>query len=467
MAINSKVLARQLANLSKRDMIDLLLELHGRHPDIDAYFDRYLLKSTPDKLAENLGASIAKHGRSRRFIEYSASFSYAAQLQQLLSDAQSALLPECPLLATQVIQDFIATHERVLLRSDDSAGAIADVYREATLVLLGAIKTARQQTKFEDGYWLSQFDQWRKRDPYQLYLNMLAEAKDALSDAELQQLAWRYQQQLKAAKPNGNFAQEQKLTEASQGLRAVSQALCTPDLYAEAIELLAYPALLQDQIDIARNYLAFSQPDKAIRYLEATDTMNKDILELLLCAHRLNNDIAAERLTLSRLFTLEPSTENFQALLAATPKPEHQQVLNQAIAKAEQADNGTLAANLLLELNQPEKALNLLLRQGDQLQQYYYGDLLAVAENFKEKQVFLGAILCYRALLEDILNRAYSNAYLYAADYVQMLRELDLRCYDYAHLPSHSEYLHGLRQRHQGKLGFWSRVSGSVLLKGM
>ncbi len=467
MAIDSKILARQLTHLSKRDMVDLLLELHGRHQDIDAYIDRYLLKSTPDKLAESLRSSIAKHGRSKRFVEYSASFSYAAQLQQLLSDIQSSLLPEHPLLATQVIEDFIATHERVLLRSDDSAGAIADVYREATLVLLGAIKIARRQQSFDNGYWLGQFDQWRKRDPYQFYLNMLSEAKDALSDAELRQLAWRYQQQLKTSPNAADFAQERKLIEASQGLRAVSQALNEPDLYAEAVRLLASPTPVQDEIDIARNYLAFSQADKAITHLEATGTVSRDILELLLCAHRLNNDEAAERKTLGRLFTLEPSTENFQALLAATPKPEHQQVLNQAIAKAEKADNGTLAANLLLELNQPEKALNLLLRQGNQLQQYYYGDLLAVAENFKEKRVPLGAILCYRALLEDILNRAYSKAYLYAADYVQTLLELDQRCSDYAHLPNHSEYLHALRQRHQGKTGFWSRVDGSVLLKGL
>ncbi|WP_141215558.1 DUF6880 family protein [Hahella sp. CCB-MM4] len=466
MATDSKDLASRLAKLNKADMVDLLLELHGRHPDIDNYIDRYLLKNAPQELAESLRQSIARHGRSRRFIEYSASFSYASQLQQLLSDIQSSLLPDHPMLACDVIVDFIDTHEKILLRSDDSAGVVADVYREATLLLITSIKTARKTHDFEEGYWLGRFDIWRKRDPYHFYLDMLKDIAGALSQEELGRLAWRYRQHLKTA-PTDCYAEDQKRLEALVGLRAVAKALKNPMLYAEALTLYSSEPSQPDLIDVARNYLDFLQADEAIGVLEKLHPATKEILELLLSAYRLKDDELAERNLLNRLFALEPSTENFQALLASTPKSEHQQVLNTAIAKAEQADNGTLAANLLLELNQSSKALNLLLRQGDQLQQYYYGDLLALAESFKESKVPLGAILCYRALLEDILNRAYSKAYLYAADYVQSLLELDRICQDYAHLPNHSEYLRELRLKHGTKKGFWTRVDGSVLLKGL
>ncbi|WP_020409918.1 DUF6880 family protein [Hahella ganghwensis] len=465
MATDSKDLATRLAKLGKADMIDLLLDLHGRHSDIDNYIDRYLLKNSPSELADSLRQSIRQLARSRRFIEYSASFSFAAQLQQLLSDIQGALLPDHPMLACEVIVEFIDSHDRILLRSDDSAGVVADVYQEATLLLISAIKVARTNQHFEDGEWLSRFDAWRQHDPYHFYLNMLKETRGAFSEEELRRLAWRYQQRLKSVPADRDEALKRQ--EAFQGLQGVSKALETPKLYEEALTLYTHQPHPQDMIDVARNYLDFLQPVEAIRILEKLQPAQKETLELLLSAYRQQNNETAEKEILNRLFTLEPSTENFQALLASTPKSEHQQMLNDAITKAERADNGTLAANLLLELNQPSKALNLLLRQGNQLQQYYYGDLLALAESFKESKVPLGAILCYRALLEDILNRAYSKAYLYAADYVQSLLELDQNCQDYAHLPNHSEYLHQLRQSHSNKKGFWSRVDGSVLLKGL
>ena len=67
--------------------------------------------------------------------------------------------------------------------------------------------------------------------------------------------------------------------------------------------------------------------------------------------------------------------------------------------------------------------------------------------------------LCYRALLEDILNRGYSKAYRHAARYYQKIHLLDASIPDYkGHLNS-VEFTAAIRQQHGRKRSFWSLVT--------
>ena len=68
-------------------------------------------------------------------------------------------------------------------------------------------------------------------------------------------------------------------------------------------------------------------------------------------------------------------------------------------------------------------------------------------------------LLIYRALLSDILNRAYSKAYKYAADYYRNLVKLDKKIEVYPDkMESHENFMEGIRAKHFRKYSFWKRV---------
>ena len=69
-----------------------------------------------------------------------------------------------------------------------------------------------------------------------------------------------------------------------------------------------------------------------------------------------------------------------------------------------------------------------------------------------------GETLVYRALLDDILDRAYSPAYRHAARYLTRLAAIARTDVDLAPLTSHADFELDLRLRHKRKLGFWGAV---------
>lgn len=63
-----------------------------------------------------------------------------------------------------------------------------------------------------------------------------------------------------------------------------------------------------------------------------------------------------------------------------------------------------------------------------------------------------------RALISDILNRNLSPAYEFAVRCLAGLEEMSSRISDDASLPSHEQFMHGLRTRHGKKYSFWMLV---------
>jgi hypothetical protein len=73
----------------------------------------------------------------------------------------------------------------------------------------------------------------------------------------------------------------------------------------------------------------------------------------------------------------------------------------------------------------------------------------------------VGATACYRALLLDILSRAYARAYAHAARYLGRLRRLALEMPDPRPLESHEPFEAAIRAKHARKVSFWNHVKAS------
>jgi len=76
-----------------------------------------------------------------------------------------------------------------------------------------------------------------------------------------------------------------------------------------------------------------------------------------------------------------------------------------------------------------------LLHRSDELNDCVYVSLIALAKLCETLNKSLVENLCYRALLNDILDRACSKAYRHAASYYRKLLSLDKQIDDYRGKP--------------------------------
>ena len=124
------------------------------------------------------------------------------------------------------------------------------------------------------------------------------------------------------------------------------------------------------------------------------------------------------------------------------------------------SDDAVSAGLYLLALDEPDRASALVLRRTDRLASSYYAQLLALAQGLEGAARPLPAVVCYRALVEQILGEARSKAYRHAKRYVDRAAALHPSVSDYGELPGHADYLAQLRARHGRKQSFWHLFAG-------
>lgn len=100
----------------------------------------------------------------------------------------------------------------------------------------------------------------------------------------------------------------------------------------------------------------------------------------------------------------------------------------------------------------------LLARWGSVRGDAYYS-LLPLAQVLEKKGYLLGAVVCYRALLTNILARGYAKAYGHGVKYLRVLRRLDTQIMDYGLLDAHQAFELLIRRAHARKLSFWNRIA--------
>ncbi len=139
---------------------------------------------------------------------------------------------------------------------------------------------------------------------------------------------------------------------------------------------------------------------------------------------------------------------------------EKEQARDSAIKQAEQGGNIVSSADLLLNLNQVDRAqaLALALARHQELPACFYDSLLRLAKAFENADCNLAATACYRALLLDILTQARSKAYGHGARYYKKLEVLAERIKVFKPLPAHYAFVQQLQSAHGRKKSFWARL---------
>jgi uncharacterized protein DUF6880 len=113
------------------------------------------------------------------------------------------------------------------------------------------------------------------------------------------------------------------------------------------------------------------------------------------------------------------------------------------------------ALAFLIEWPNLEAANRLVLKAIDQLDGRDYGHLRPAAEALATKYP-VAATLLHRCLAEDVLRRAASRYYKYAALDIRACEGLSPMLPLGSGVESHSDFLIRLKREHSRKVGFWN-----------
>jgi len=456
--MNIDTLKEKLADLDAATLQDFILDLYLHYPDLSVKIEALMLHNNPVALARALGKQIQSLHRGRKFIDYRASFSFSRELEALLADIESGLLATSPKHAFDLVDRFLVTAESVLNRVDDSGGSVGEVYRQAVLLWLSAAREW-QDTNVD---WLERVYQLYQQNNYGVLDPLLPNAHLLLTQDQLEQLAWRYENALRKALKSPEQEGKVNLVALHSGvaLGQIADALHDPSLYERSV-LIGSPQPNNLQMkSISEKYLQYGQPDEAMRYLSQAweSRFEHDRLELLDKVWVQTGDRQQLKAIRSRLFQSEQSYASFTRYLEVLDEDEKEKARDSAIKQAEQGGNILSSADLLLNLNQADRAQALVLARHQELPACFYDSLLRLAKAFEKADCNLAATVCYRALLLDILTQARSKAYSHGARYYKKLEVLAERIKVFKPLPAHHAFVHQLQSAHGRKKSFWARL---------
>ena len=456
--VSIDTLKEKLADNDADTLRDFIFELYLRYPELNDKIEALTLATDPIALSKVLGKRIASLRRGRRFIDYQASFDFARELEAILADIESGLLALSPKHAFDLVDRFLATAETVLNRVDDSGGAVGEVYRQAVLSWLTAAKGWRDANVD----WLERVYQLYQQNDYGVLDPLLPNAHLLLTQDQLKQLAWRYENALRKALKSPEQEGKVNLVALQSGvaLGQIADALHNPALYERSVLIHSpQPNNLQMK-SICEKYLQYEQPEPAMRYLNQTweSRFEHDRLELRdkICVQ--TGDRKQLKVIRSRLFHSEQSHASFARYLEVLDEDEKEKACGSAIKQAEQGDSILRSADLLLNLSQAERAQVLVLARHQELTECFYDSLLRLAKAFEKADCSLAATACYRALLLDILTQARSKAYGHGVRYFKKLEALAEHIKVYKPLPAHHAFVQQLQSDHGRKKGFWARL---------
>ncbi|KXO09611.1 DUF6880 family protein [Marinobacter excellens] len=450
--------------LSKLELIRLLNAVYGVESHVDDIIDRYLAagEGPGDEsvaLVETLSAQLKQIADEDEFYGYPGSYDFSERLSSVLSAIDNLLRPQDPQAALSLTETFLELADEAFQRVDDSDGYVGGIFKDATNQWL-AIAAELRQRKPDAENWPEKVLTFFDNNDYGVLDDIITNSAALLTKHELNQLAAHFEAEAKAAlaSPREPGRYNFEAAHACIGIKSVAEALQDMALYEQATLLTSpVPNTLQlaSIIDFA---LAIGELDRAGYWLEQPqwqdDQCRYRSLRYLWLKRKGDTDLLKTELWED--FTQRPHRYTLEPLWQMVSDPEKQQLRQQVENLARDAVGPEDWVNMLLLVGSVNRAEIVLLEQPDQFASVHYGTLLSWVEIFAEEHKPLAQVMCYRALLNDLLDRGYTRAYRHGARYFHKLLALDKVLEDYRGLEDAQAFICGLQTRHWRKRSFWN-----------
>lgn len=207
-------------------------------------------------------------------------------------------------------------------------------------------------------------------------------------------------------------------------------------------------------------YLDAARPADALKWLEGEwgprETTRRSLLSDALGLLGRTDESAALR---QQLFEASLSTFDLQRWLEQLPEAKWPQAREHARNLGLKYGDAVTAATLLLELDDPSRAEEVLVHADAVIDGRNYGCLVPLAKALRAHGCIRGETAVLRALMGDILGRANARAYGHAARYLRRLREIAATGEHLDPLVAHEGFEQHLKATHPRKAAFWTQVA--------
>ena len=429
--------------------------------------------SGPEAIAKVIGRQISGLERAKSFIEWDKARAFRSDLRGLIDMIGAELGPVAPALAIDWLLRFIATHERVFERVDDSSGYVQDIYYRA-IHMAGDLSQALSRSEAdllperimaslgesEHGYLIDLTTVVTPHLPQDTLNRWDNDLKKAIID--------RKAQEKKRSSENRLGSMTSQWGEMRQTIAIARGDL---DLLID-LEGKKLP-YMQDTFGIATQLLDAGRANEALDWVRKPGRRTSDE------AYG-DSKFSPARVTLeARILDAlddKPGAQvlrwhGFETLLSADILREYLKHLPdfEVIEAEERAHEFALEkaepeTALLFFLNWPRLDLAAkLIKAHPHRWDGRDWQILPKVAKLLEHEHPLAATILYRVLLDDILDRARSKAYSHGIKYLKKLTLLSAEA-DPTHgggIIDHETYLAHLKKNHPRKTGFWTRLTES------
>lgn len=469
MARKPALSVEKLTDLGTEKLAQLVLDEAERNAGFRRQVKAALAgKSGPEAVAKLIDRRLSGLERAKSFVDWDKARSFRDDLRNLIDTLTADLGPAAPALAIDRLLRFIATHERVFERVDDSSGSIQDVYYLAIAATGGlAQKLAGPEADLlpekvmamlgesSHGYLLGITEAVAPHLPKDTLIGWDADLAGLIEQREKEETErpsdhWFYSMTSQWAEMRQTIASargdvdllmelEAKKRPHTQDTLGIAERLLDAGRATEALDWAHRPG--QRTFDGSDNEMAPTRVSLEARILEA-----------------LNDKPAAAALRW-RCFEATLSVDVLREYLKDLPDFEDLEAEERAHKLALKHGNPETALQFFIDWPRLNLAAELIVTHRHRWDGGNWHILPKIAR-LLEHEYPLAATIIYRALLDDILDRARSKAYSHGAKY---LKQLDLLAGDAdktrpSGLADHATYLAGLKKTHPRKTGFWGRV---------
>ena len=434
----------------------------------------------PGAVAKLIDRRLAALEKARSFIDWDKARAFRDDLHATVATITGELAQGSSAMAIDRLLRFIATHESVFERIDDSSGYVQGVYYDA----IGAVGHLTETLPTDEADLLPKKIMAALGDSRHGYLVDVADAvvlhlpEGALESWD-QDIRGRQLELGRSGVSKSSRSTDHSISQLGQVRQAIAKARNdlesliaieeTKHLNSQDTIGIAQGLLEAGRLDEALEWIR-RRPQRSLRHMSAEDLADGLSVRDPLAGRQTSVEAAiltamGDREAAQNLrwtaFEQTLSPEILREYIATLPDFDEFEALDRAFAHASNASSRHHALSLFMEWPRLDLAADLIVRNHDQWdgRQYYF--LPPIAQTL-EHEYSLAATVIYRALIDDILSRARSKAYGHAARYLAKLSILaqDAKVIQShnAGITDHPAYVQSLRARHGRKTGFWSLV---------
>lgn len=428
-------------------------------------------KAGPEAIAKLIDRRLSGLERARSFVDWDKASAFRDDLRSLTDTIVAELGAASPTLAMDRVLRFVATHERVFERVDDSSGRVQDVYYQA-IAAVGELaqRLDRSEADLLPGRIMAALGESAHGylvDMTEAVAPHLSQATLARWDAELDAaIAQRQAEESTRASDRWFYSMTSQWNRMRQ---IIAQARGDIDLLI-GLETKK-PAHMRDTLGMAARLLEAGRATEALAWVRKPGRrplgerdgnvdcpqragLEAQILEAL-------GDKSGAQALRWRCFEAGLSADMLRPYLKGLPDFEDIEAEERAHALALGHADPDAALQFFLDWPRLDLAARLIVAHHRRWDGRDWHVLPKVAGTLGHEYP-LAATILYRALLDDILARARSKAYGHGARYLEQLtglaKDTDADPARPAGLVDHATYLAGLKKAHPRKAGFWGLV---------